>query len=538
MTQQQQNNSDHLLAEGTKRDQGRTAQRMNILAAKLVAETVRTTLGPQGMDKMIVDTLGDVTITNDGATILKEMNIEHPTAKMIVEVAKTQEDEVGDGTTTAVVLAGEFLRRAEELLEQGIHPTVIIKGYRMATLVAQEVLLNISEPISQKDATILTKLAMTAMTGKVAEGAKEHLSKIVVQALQKVKDEEKIIDIDDVKIEKKVGTSVKETELIQGVVIDKEKVHSNMPEQVKNAKIALIDTPLELRTTETDAKISITDPEKLQAFLDMEENMLKKLVQTITKSGANVLFCQKGIDEVVQYLLAQQGIYACRRVKKSDMKNIARATGASIITNVNDLSEKQLGKAGLVEELKIGEEHMTFVRECKNPKAVTILVRATTEHVADEVHRAVDDAIGNVASALRAGRVVGGAGATEIELTRNLQHYGQKVSGKEQLAILAFAKALEVIPKTLAENAGLDAIDVLSDVKAAHDKGKKWAGINVFTGEVLDAFKEGIIEPLPIKTQALASASEVAVLILRIDDVIVAGVPEQSPRNNPSEQFE
>ncbi len=538
MSQPQQQNSDYLLAEGTKRDQGRTAQRMNILAAKLVAETVRTTLGPQGMDKMIVDTFGDATITNDGATILKEMNIEHPTAKMIVEIAKTQEDEVGDGTTTAVVLAGEFLRLAEELIEQGIHPTVIIKGYRMAAKTAQKILLNMSEMITEKDTSTLNKLAMTAMTGKVAEGAKEHLANIVVTALQKIKEDGSEIDIDNVKIEKKVGSSVEETELIQGVVIDKEKVHAGMPTTVKNARVALIDSPLELRRTETDARISITDPDKLQAFLDMEENMLKKVVNTIAQSGASVVFCQKGVDEVVQYLLAQKGIYACRRVKKSDMKNISRATGGIIITNINDLNKDHLGKAGLVEEVKVGDEEMTFVRGCKNPKAVTILVRANTEHIADEVNRAIDDAIGNVASALRAHRVVGGAGATETELTRNLQHFGQKVSGKEQLAILAFAKTMEVIPKTLAENAGLDAIDIISDLKAAHDKGKKWAGIDVYTGKIIDAFKEGIIEPLLIKTQAIASASEVAIMILRIDDVIVAGIPDKAPQGNPGEGFE
>ncbi len=538
MTQTPQQNEEYLLNEGTKRNQGRTAQRMNILAAKLVAEMVRTTLGPQGMDKMIVDSLGDVTITNDGATILKEMNIEHPTAKMVVEIAKTQEDIIGDGTTTTVVLAGELLHQAEDLLEQGVHPTVIIKGYRMAEKTAQKILLNMSELITQKDAKTLNMLAMTAMTGKVAEGAKEHLAGIVVSALQKIKEENIEIDIDNVKVEKKVGSSVAETELIKGVVIDKEKVHAGMPKKVEHAKIALIDAPLELRRTETDAKISITDPEKLQSFLDMEENMLKKLVDTIAKSGARVVFCQKGIDEVVQYLLAQRGIYACRRVKKSDLKNIARATGASIISNVNDLKTIHLGKAGLVEEVKVGDEAMTFVRDCKNPKAVTILVRATTEHIADEVHRAIDDALGNVASAFRAQRIVGGAGATEIELTRNLQHFGQKVSGKEQLAILAFAKAMEIIPKTLAENAGFDAIDVLSELKAAHDKGKKWAGVNVFTGKVINAYKEGIIEPLPIKTQALASASEVAVMILRIDDVIVAGTGEQTSSRNPSEGFE
>jgi len=514
-----------MLSEGTQRNQGRTAQRMNILAAKLIGETVRTTLGPQGMDKMIVDALGDIVITNDGATILKEMNIEHPTAKMIVEVAKTQEDEVGDGTTTAVILAGELLRRAEELLDQNIHPTIIIKGYRIASGVAQKVLANISEEITSKNTDILKKLSMTAMTGKVAENAKEQLSKIVVEALQTVQEKNKI-DIENIKIEQKVGSSIHDTELVSGIILDKEKVHNNMPSEIKNARIALIDSPLEIQSTETDAKISITDPEKLQAFLDMEENMLKKIVNQIAETGANVVLCQKGIDEVVQYLLAQKGIYACRRVKKSDLHKVARATGGRIISNSNDLSKEQLGEAGLVEEVKVADEYMTFIRDCKEPRAVTILVRATTEHIAEEVKRAIDDAIGNVASALRAKRIVAGAGATEIELARNINHYAQKLSGKEQLAVSAFAKAMEVIPQTLAENAGLDPIDVIAELKSAHDRGQKWAGVNVYTGKAIDAFKEGILEPLPIKTQAIASAADVSIMILRIDDVIVAGAAE------------
>ena len=526
----QEQSQDQLLAQGTERSQGRTAQRMNILAAKLIGETVRTTLGPQGMDKMIVDMMGEATITNDGATILREMNIEHPTAKMIVEIAKTQEHEVGDGTTTAVVLAGELLKKAEELIDQNIHPTIVVKGYRLAAAKAALILHNMSETITKKDTQTLRKLSMTAMTGKVAESSKEHLSDLVVHALNRINEEK--TDLENIKLEKKIGGSIHDTELIEGIVLDKEKVHNNMPKIIKGANIVLIDSPLEVRTTETDTKISVSDPEKLQAFLDMEESMLKKLVDQIVATGANAVFCQKGIDEVVQYLLAQKGIYACRRVKKSDLHKLSRATQATIITNLNDLSKNHLGKAGIVEEVKVNDEAMTFIRECKDPKAVTILVRATTDHIADEVVRAIEDSIGNVASALRAQRVVGGAGSTEIELSRNLNLYSQKLSGKEQLAVLAFAKAMEIIPKTLSENAGLDPIDIIAELKNKHDKGEKWAGINVYGGGSLNAFKEGIIEPLPVKTQAVRAAADVAVMILRIDDVIIAGTPDNGHSNN------
>ena len=531
-----QNQQNQLLAEGTQRDQGKTAQRMNILAAKLVAETVRTTLGPQGMDKMIVDALGDVVITNDGATILKEMNIEHPTAKMIVEIAKTQEHEVGDGTTTAVVLAGELLRQAEELIEQNIHPTVIIKGYRLAAKTAQKILKNVSENINIKETKILKNIASTSITGKVAENAKEHLSKIVVEAIKQIEDE--TIDLENIKLETKTGSAVSNTELIKGIVLDKEKTHNNMPTKINKAKIALIDSPLEIASTDTDAKISITDPSKLQEFLDMEENMLRKLVDKIALSGANVIFCQKGIDDFVQYLLAQKGIYACRRVKKSDLKKLAKATQAKIISNVKDLTKEHLGSAGVVEEIEINDESMTIIGECKNPKAVTILIRASTEHLVEEVKRAIEDALGTVSSALKAKLIVAGAGAIEIELSRNLKLFGSKLEGKEQLAVEAFAKSMEIIPKTLAENAGLDPIDVLTELRAAHDKNQKWAGIDVYSGKTLDALKKGILEPLPVKTQAVASASEVAVMILRIDDVIIAGVQGPQGNPNPGDGFE
>jgi archaeal chaperonin len=515
-----------ILPEDSNRTSGKDAQRMNITAAKLVAETVRTTLGPKGMDKMLVDSMGDVIVTNDGVTILEEMNIDHPSAKMIVEIAKTQENEVGDGTTTAVVLAGELLRRAEDLLDQKIHPTIISKGYRLGAIKAQEVLNEMAETITEKDTQILEQIAITAMTGKGSEHSKNYLAELTVKAINGIT-KDNITDISDIKIEKKVGGGVEDTELIQGVVIDKEKVHTGMPKKVEDAKIALVDCAIEIKNTETDAKISITDPEKMQAFLDMEENMLRKMVDKIVNSGANVLFCQKGIDDLAQHFLAKKGVFAVRRVKKSDMDLLEKATGAKVISNIEDLSASDLGKSGIVEEVKIGSEGMTYVRECKSARAVTILIKGGTEHVVDEVKRAMEDAIGDVAAALKNKKVVAGAGSTEIELARQIRKYAESLSGREQLAVQAFADAMEIIPRTLAENAGLDPIDVLTDLKSKHDNKIKWAGINVFTGKVMDAWKEGVIEPLKIKTQAVSSAAEVACLILRIDDVIAAG---SSPR--------
>ncbi|HLD89384.1 MAG TPA: thermosome subunit alpha [Candidatus Nanoarchaeia archaeon] len=525
-----------ILPEGTQRSSGKTAQRNNIFAAKLVAETVRTTLGPKGMDKMLVDSMGDVVITNDGVTILQEMQIEHPAAKMIVEVAKTQEDEVGDGTTTAVVIAGELLKKAESLIEQEIHPTVIAKGYRLGEMKAQEILKKIAENVSEKDSEILKKIAMTAMTGKGAEAAKEKLAELAVRAALLVMEKENNetrVDKDDIKIEKKVGASVDDSELVEGIILDKERVHSGMPRSVKNAKIALVDIALEIKDTETEAKIQITDPSQLQGFIDMEEKMLREMVEKVAKSGANVLICQKGIDDFAQHFLSKKGIYAVRRAKESDMKAVARATGANIVSNLADLSAKDLGNAGVVEEKKVGDEYMTFVRDCKNPKSVTILVRGGTSHVADEVKRAMEDAIGDVIAGLQVGKVVAGSGAVEIELAKQLRDYANSLSGREQLAVQAFAEAIEVIPRTLAENSGLDPIDVLTELKSAHEKQNKWAGINVFTGKIIDAWKEGIIEPLKIKTQAISSASEVAIMILRIDDVIAAGNFGKGPRGGP-----
>ncbi len=519
-----------ILPEDSKRSSGKDAQRNNIMAAKLVAETVRTTLGPKGMDKMLVDSLGDIVVTNDGVTILEEMDIEHPAAKMIVEVAKTQEDEVGDGTTTAVVLAGELLKKAEDLLEQEIHPTILAKGYRLAAEKAQEILNKVAENVSQKDSVLLKNIAITAMTGKGAEASKEKLSEIVVKAINKVLEQEEgklVIDSGNIKLEKKVGASVEDTELIEGVVVDKERVHSGMPKSVKNARIALIDSAIEIKNTETDAKISITDPEKMQAFIDMEEDMLRKMVDKISSSKANVVFCQKGIDDIAQHFLAKKGIFAVRRVKKSDMDQLARATGASIITNLDELSEKDLGTAGLVEEKKVGDEAMTYVKECKEAKSVTILIRGGTEHVIDEVKRAMEDAIGDVIASLNNGKIVAGAGSPEMELAKELRSFANSLSGREQLAVNAFADSIEIIPRTLAENAGLDPIDVLTSLKAEHDKGSKWKGIDVFSGKTIDAWQAGIIEPLKIKTQAVSSASEVAIMILRIDDVIASGQEKQ-----------
>jgi len=522
-----------ILPEGTQRTFGRDAQRNNIMAAKLVAETVRTTLGPKGMDKMIVDSLGDVTVTNDGVTILEEMNIEHPAAKMIVEVAKTQENEIGDGTTTAVVLAGELLKNAEELLDKDVHPAVISRGYRLAEAKAQEILNEMAEKITPDNEEVLKKIAQTAMTGKGAEYSKDTLAILAVKAVKMV-EEDGYVDKENIKIEKRTGGSVEDSELIKGIVIDKERLSANMPRVVKNAKVALIDREIEIKKTEMDANIQIKTPDQMQAFLDQEENMLRDMVEKITATGANVILCQKGVDDVAVHFLAKKGVYAVRRVSESDMKKIAKATGAKISTNLKDLSKDDLGFAGTVEERKVGGEEYTYIMDCKNPKAVTLLIRGGTEHVTNEIERAVTDAVGDVAAALKTGMVVAGAGAPETELAMQLRKYADTLSGREQLAVQSFADAMEVIPRTLVENAGLDPIDTMTDLKAAHSKKQKWAGIDVFSGKVMDAWKKGVIEPLKIKTQAVSSASEVAVMILRIDDVIASsGKGDKMPQMPP-----
>ncbi|MEM4268471.1 MAG: thermosome subunit beta [Candidatus Woesearchaeota archaeon] len=522
-----------ILPEDAQRTLGRDALSTNIMAAKAVSETVRTTLGPKGMDKMLVDTIGDVIITNDGVTILKEMNIEHPSAKMIVEVAKTQEDEVGDGTTTAVVLAGEFLKNAERLIEQDVHPTVIARGYRLARNKAREILTNLAQPLNENDKETLKKIASTAMTGKGAETSKDKLAALAVEAVQLIAEDGRI-DTDNIKIEKKSGSSVDSSELIKGIMLDKEKLHVEMPSLVRNAKIALIEKELEIKKTEIDANIRITSPDQLQAFLYQEEKMIKDMVDKIEKSGATVVLCGKGIDDLAQHYLAKMGIYAVRRVSNDDMKKLSKATGARIVSNLNDLDASDLGFAQEVEARKIGDTDFTFIKGCKNPKAVTILIRGGSQHVIDEIERAVKDAVGDLAAAINNKKAVAGAGACEIELAKELRKFANTLSGREQLAVLAFADALEVIPKTLAENAGLDPIDIITELKAAHDKGKKWAGINVFTGKVVDAWTQGVIEPLKLKTQAMDSAGEVAELILRIDDVIAAhGTKDKTPTTGP-----
>ena len=526
-----------VLPEGTRRLIGRDAQRMNILAARVISEAVRTTLGPRGMDKMLVDSLGDVVITNDGVTILKEIEVEHPAAKMIVEVAKTQDDEVGDGTTSAVIIAGELLHEAERLLDQTIHPTVIASGYRMAAEKAQEILNGLADNATIDNEELLKQIAMTAMTGKKAESAREKLADLAVKSVKQIADKTDggyVIDLDYVGIEKKPGESTDDSQLIQGVIIDKERVHPEMPKRVKDAKIALLDCALEIKKTETDAEIRVTRPEQLRAFLDEEESMLKKMVNQIVDTGANVVICQKGIDDIVQHYLAKANIYAVRRAKKSDMEKLSRATGGKVVTNIEDLTSADLGKAGLIEERKIGDDKMTFVEGCKDPKAVSILVRGGTEHVIDEVERSVHDAISVVSAVIEDGKIIVGGGAPEIELAKRLREYAETVGGREALAVNGFADAIETVPRTLAENAGLDTIDVLVDLRAKHEKsnGKNF-GIDVYKGETVDMMKIGVIEPVRTKTQAIKSASAAAIMILRIDDVISSSKRGITPPMGP-----
>ncbi|HWH07566.1 MAG TPA: thermosome subunit beta, partial [Candidatus Thermoplasmatota archaeon] len=476
-----------ILKEGTQRTKGRSAQSNNILAAKAVAEAVRSTLGPKGMDKMLVDSMGDVVITNDGATILKEIDVAHPAAKMIIEVSKTQESEVGDGTTTSVVLAGALLQKAEDLIED-LHPTIITQGYRMAMEKALEVLRGVAHPINGTDAQVLGRIARTSMASKGASAYSDVLADVTVRAVQAVAekgaDGKWVVDKDAIKIEKKTGGSVQETELVLGVVLDKERAHTRMPKTVRNAKVALLNAALEIKKTEVDANIEITDPSQFQAFLDEEERTLRRFVEYVKNSGANVVFTQKGIDDLAQHFLAKENVFAVKSVSEKDMKKLARATGAKVVSNVKELTKDDLGQAGLVEQRKIGNDELTFVTECPSAKAVTILCRGGTEHVIDEVERTLDDAIGVVTTAYKDGQLVAGGGSPEVEVALNLRRYAATVGGREQLAIEAFADAVEVIPRTLAENAGLDAINVLVDLRSAHEKGQKTHGLNVYTGKV------------------------------------------------------
>ncbi|MCQ1536010.1 thermosome subunit [Methanosarcina sp. KYL-1] len=513
-----------ILKEGSKRTRGRDAQSNNIMAAKAVAEAVRTTLGPKGMDKMLVDSMGDVVITNDGATILKEMDIEHPAAKMVVEVSKTQDEEVGDGTTSAAVVAGELLKKAEDLIEQEIHPTIIASGYRLAAEKAVEVLNSLAMSVEMSNRDLLVSIAETAMTGKGAESSKKLLSEIAVDAVTSVVDTngKKSVDRDNINVVKKVGGRIEDSELIPGMIIDKERVHTNMPERVKEAKIALLNTAIELKDTEVDAEISITSPDQLQSFLDQEEAMLKKIVQKVIGSGANVVFCQKGVEDLAQHYLAKAGIFAVRRVKKSDMEKLARATGGKLITNLDEITPEDLGYAQSVEEKRVGGDNMTFVTGCDNPKAVTILLRGGTEHVVDSIDSALEDALRVVGVAIEDEKLVAGGGSPEVEVALRLQEYAATLEGREQLAVKAYAEALEVIPRTLAENAGLDPIDMLMELRSQHEKGVKTAGLDVYEGKVVDMWQNFVVEPLRVKTQVINAATESAVMILRIDDIIAS----------------
>ena len=514
-----------ILREGTSRNRGRDAQRGNILAAKIIAETVRTSLGPRGMDKMLVDSFGDVTITNDGATILDEMEVQHPAAKMMVEVAKTQDDEVGDGTTTSVVVAGELLKKAEELINKDVHPTIIADGYRLASTRALAILQEIALKVDPSDKQILRRVAEVSLASKLLADHKESMAELAVNAVLQVAEKTPggyNIDIEDIKIEKKPGESLTDTELIKGIVLDKEVVHPGMPKRVEEAKIALVDLPLEVEKTEFDAKINIENPDQMKAFLDEEENMLKSMVDKIADTGANVLLCEKGIDDVAQHYLAKDGILAVRRVKQSDIEKLVKATGAKVVSNLDDLKSSDLGYAKTVEEKKVADDKMVFIEGCKNPKAVTILVRGGSERIVDEAERALHDALCVVRDVVREPLVVAGGGAPEAEMARRLREYSQKLSGKEQLAVIAFADALETVPMALAENAGLEPIDIMVQLRAAHEKGQTWAGVDVQDGKASNLQEKGILEPLSVKAQVIKSATEAAGMILKIDDVIAA----------------
>lgn len=515
-----------ILKEGTQRSVGRDAVRSNIMAVRAISETLRTTYGPKGMDKMLVDSLGDVTITNDGATILDKMDVQHPAAKMLVQIAKGQDEEVGDGTKSAVILAGELLKNAEELMDKNIHPTLIISGYKKAMEEAMRIVDEIAEKLDVEDEAVLKQIASTALTSKVVHGVREHLAEISVKAVKQIaekRDDRWYIDLDNIQIIKKHGGSLLDTKLVDGIVIDKEVVHPGMPRKVTKAKIALIDAPLEVEKPEIDAEIRISDPTHIKKFLQEEEEILKKMVEKIAEAGANVVFCQKGIDDVAQHFLAKKGILAVRRVKRSDMEKLARATGATIVTNIDDLKPSDLGEAELVEERKVGEDKMVFVEGCKNPRSVTILIRGGLERLVDEAERALRDSLSAVADAIRHGKIVAGGGALEVEVARRLKEYATKLGGKEQLAVEAFVRALETIPMTLAENAGLDPVEIMMKLRAAHERPDgKWKGINVYKGEVEDMLKLGVIDPAVVKMNAIKAGTEAATLILRIDDVIAA----------------
>ena len=532
-----------ILKEGTARRRGREAQRNNIMAARIIAEVLRTTLGPRGMDKLLIDSLGDITITNDGAAILDEVEVEHPAAKMMVEVAKTQDDMVGDGTTTAVILAGELLRRAEDLLDQNIHPTVIVSGYRKAAQKAMEILDKVGIPVDLEDRETLKRVAMTAMASKAVGVARGHLAEIAIDAVKQIAEqrgERRVADIDHVQVTKKEGKSLFDTQLVRGIIVDKEVVHPGMPKRIEDARIALLDCPLEVEKTEFSAEIRIRDPTQMRAFLDQENRMLKDMVGKIKASGANVVFCQKGIDDMAQHFLAREGIIAGRRVKQSDMEKLARATGGKVITNLDDLKPQDLGEGGLVEERKVGEDKMIFVEKCKDPRSVGVLIRAGLERMVDEAERAMHDALSVIADVVEHNKIVAGGGSIESAIAKGLRDYATKIGGREQLAIEAFADSIEIVPKTLAENAGLEPIDILVGLRSAHEKPRgHLMGVDVFTGKIIDMHANGVIEPVRVKEQAVKSAAEAASMILRIDDVIAATKPKEGkPGERPEGEEE
>jgi thermosome len=518
-----------VLREGSR---GRDAQRNNIMAVRTIAEAVKSSLGPKGMDKMLVDSSGDVTITSDGRTILDNMDIDHPAAKMMVEVAKAQDVEVGDGTTTVVIVAGELLGKAEDLTNKGVHPTVIVEGYSKAADKALETLEKIAIPVKPTGKEFSEKVAATSMASKLVSENKEQLAGIVFEAVlhvaQKVGDKYKV-DLDDIMVEKKLGESVAETKLIEGLVLDKEVVHSGMPKRVEKAKMALLESALEVKKTEFDAKINIERPEQMESFMREEENMLKQMVEKIAASGANIVICQKGIDDMVQHFLARKGILAVQRVKESDMEKLGKATGGKVVTNLEGLMESDLGYAELVEERKIGDDKMAFIEGCKNPHSVAILIRGGTQRFVDEAERSVHDALCVVRDVVQEPKILAGGGSPEMEIARALRGYAETLPGREQLAVQSFGEAIEIVPLTLGENAGLDPIDILSELRARHEKGEKWAGVDVFAGKIEDMWKLEVYEPLAVKKQIIKSATEAATMLLRIDDVIAAGKMKAPP---------
>ncbi len=525
-----------VLKEGSSRSRGREATHGNITAAKVVAESVRSALGPKGMDKMLVDNFGDVTITSDGRTILDEMDIQHPAAKMLVEVAKAQDNEAGDGTTSVVIISGELLKKAEELTDKNVHPVTVIDGYKKAAEKALETLGRIAIEIDPSSPVYLKKAAMTAMGSKIVADYKEQLADLAVKAMKEVaeKDGDKWkVDVDDVKIEKKTGESLAATSLVNGIVLDKEVVHSGMPKRMEKAKIALLDTSLENEKTEIDAKLNIEKPDQIEAFLNEEEAILREMTEKITKAGANVVICQKGIDDIVQHFLSRKGVIAIRRAKKSDMEKLAKATGGRIVTKLDEIRTEDLGYAALVEERRIGDDKMTFIEGCKNPHAVTILIRGGNERFIAEAERSVHDALCVVRDLIQEPKILAGGSAPELEMSKILRKFAETLPGKEQLAVQAFAESLESIAATLAENAGLQPIDVISDLRSKHDAGETWAGIEVREGKVRDMSKVGIFEPLTVKKQIIKSAHEAASMILKIDDVIAAGKMKAPPGGGP-----